>query len=272
MSRARLVALGVLFGAALAVSCGEPQSSPTLGTNSNWFTACGDDGDCARRTSCECARCTRTCSVDADCDGLRDAHCVAASDPSARSQCAASEAPSGLCLPSCSPGACPEDQACIGESCVSSVLPDNAFCAPAASPAADDRTREDELFALVQAMRAAGGVACGSGAPSAPVGTALRASAALRCAARVFAADVDATGAQGLVDSSGRGTEERMSAAGYAATRWGESFAVGSATANDALAVMLADQASCVALTRDGYSDLGVAHVGRVHVVTVGAD
>ncbi|HEV8551566.1 MAG TPA: hypothetical protein VGQ57_21105 [Polyangiaceae bacterium] len=32
------------------------------------------------------------------------------------------------------------------------------------------------------------------------------------------------------------------------------------------------DQASCVALTRDDYTDLGVARVGRVQVVTVAAD
>jgi uncharacterized protein YkwD len=272
MNRARFIVAGALLGGAVAPACGPPTSAQTLGTNSNWFSECSDDADCARRTSCQCARCTRSCDVDADCEGLADAHCVSASEPASRSQCLESEASSGLCLPSCTPGGCPEDQACIDASCVSNALPANAFCAPEAAPLAPERTQEDELFALVQTLRSTGGVSCGSNAPSVPAGVALRASAPLRCAARVFAADIDANGTQSLVDSSGRSTKERMSAAGYVPKLWGESFAVGSSTASDALAVMLADQASCIAVTRDGYTDLGVAYVGRVYVVTIGSD
>ena len=272
MSRARFSVAAAFLAFAALVSCSDPASSPTLGTNSNWFLACSEDGDCSGTTSCECARCTRACDVDADCNGLDDAHCVSPSEPSALSQCPASEPTAGLCLPRCAPGACPEDQACVGESCVSNALPDNAFCAPVAAPDAPDRTQEDELFELVQTLRAEGGVSCGQNAPSVPAGTAVRASAALRCAARVFASDIDATGTQSLVDSSGRNTEQRMSAAGYVPKLWGESFAAGSSSPSDALAIMLGDQASCVALTRDGYSDLGVAHVGHVHVVTLGSD
>lgn len=152
------------------------------------------------------------------------------------------------------------------------MLPARAFCAPVAAADAVERTQEDELFALVQTLRSTGGVACGTNPSSGAASVGLRASAPLRCAARVFAADVDATGSQSLVDSSGRSTKERMGAAGYVPSLWGESFAVGSSSASDALAVMLADQASCVALTRDGYTDLGVAYVGRVYVVTLGSD
>jgi uncharacterized protein YkwD len=271
MSSARFIAAGALLGL-IAAGCSDPTASPTLGTNSNWFTACSDDGSCSRTTSCECARCTRACETDADCRGLAGAHCALANEPAPRSQCLAAETSAGLCLPSCTPGSCAEDQACIGESCVSNALPDNAFCAPVAAPNAPERTQEDELFALVQTLRAAGGVACGTNAPSVAAGSAARASASLRCAARVFAADIDANGAQSLVDSSGRNTKERLGAAGYTPNLWGESFAVGSSSASDALAVMLAEQSSCVALTRDGYTDLGVANVGRAYVVTLASD
>jgi hypothetical protein len=272
MIRARLFAAGALLGGVLAAACNEPGSSPTLGTNSNWFSACTEDGDCSAATSCRCARCTRTCDADADCHGLDDAHCAQGTEPATRSQCWSDATPAGICLPRCTPGACPEDEACVGGSCVASALPDDAFCAPASAPSAPDRTREDELFELVQAMRAAGGITCGTNAPSVPASIALAASAPLRCAARVFAADLDTTGAQSLVDSSGRSTEQRLRAAGYVPKLWGESFAFSASSASDALAIMLEGQSACVALTQDGYTDLGVAHVGGVYVATLGGE
>ncbi len=88
----------------------------------------------------------------------------------------------------------------------------------------------------------------------------------------MLAADIDATGNQSLVDSSGRNTTERLAAAGYTQSLWSESFAIDTSSPNEALSIMLADPTSCVGLTRDGYTDLGVAAVGRAYVVTLGAE
>jgi uncharacterized protein YkwD len=271
MNDRRCPAWFVTIGLVLLAGCGEPKSSPTLGTNSNWFVTCRDDGQCSGSARCECTRCTRTCSADTDCSGLGDARCAISSDASSLSQCRA-DRPAGICLARCVHGSCAEDEACVAGSCVSNALPDDDFCAGVAPASAEDRTREDDLFELVQAMRAAGGVSCGSNPSSIPASAPLRSNASLTCAARVLAADLDATGNLSLIDSSGRGTGERLQAAGYAANLWAESFALASASANDALAVMLADTSSCTGLTRAGYVELGVAHVGRAYVATLGSE
>ena len=268
-------ALHLLSATALVLSslvgCGDPKSSPTLGTNSNWFVTCHEDGECHGATRCECARCTATCSSDADCSDLAAARCASNGDAAGLSQCRDDDAPPGICLPRCAPGACADDEACVAGSCVSNALPANDFCAPVASLAADDRTLVDELFELIQATRAAGGVTCGTNPSSSPAPAPLRASGSLTCAARVLAADLDATGAGSLIDSSGRSTQDRLAAAGYSPNLWAESFAFGASSASAALAFMLADPSSCVGLTRPGYTDVGVAHVGRTYVATLGS-
>lgn len=121
-------------------------------------------------------------------------------------------------------------------------------------------------------MRADGGISCGAGAASVPASSPVRTDGRLRCAARALAADIDAEGTRGLVDSSGRSTRDRLEAAGYVATFWAEGYALGSRTPNDALAVILGDESACSGLTRNGYDALGVAHVGNAYVVTLGAE
>jgi hypothetical protein len=252
------------------VACGDPSASRTLGTNSNWFLSCDGDATCSAATTCECARCTRACESDEDCRDLPGARCAAAAESAAVSQCGGA-AGTGLCLPRCGAGECPEDQACVAGGCVSSAVPANELCAPVAQAAATDRTGADELAELVATMRSAGGVTCGSSGSSGPLSGVLAVSGTLRCASRVLATDIDQNGTRSLLDSSGRTTDERLSAAGYAPNLWAESYAVGSRTASDALAVMLADPPSCTGLTRDGYTDLGTARVGRAWVVTLAA-
>jgi hypothetical protein len=269
---ARDSAFLLLVAGVVAGSCGDPTSSPTLGTNSNWLVVCTDDGDCTGAARCECARCTRGCDADAACGAIEGGRCALASTPAVLSQCGAETPLAGLCLLGCSPGDCAETEACVSGACVTGLLPDNDFCSPVAASTRELRAGEDELFELVQALRAAGGVACGTNAPSSPASVAVRADGRLRCAARVLATDIDAQGTRGLTDSNGRDSRERLQAAGYAATFWAEGYAVAARTASDALAVMLADDAACSGLTRDGYAALGVAHVGTAYVVTLGAD
>jgi len=78
-----------------------------------------------------------------------------------QSQCAAetSAVSVGLCLPRCTPGACPSGQACIAGSCVIHELPAVGLCAPVAERPEADRVAEESLLELVQQMRTQGGVA-----------------------------------------------------------------------------------------------------------------
>lgn len=267
----RLDAIRWLGALVLIAACGTPRASPTLGTNSNWLVACADDGECTGAASCECARCTRTCEADADCSAVGNARCVLAATPAALSQCGVDSESAGICLRGCAAGECAESEACIEGACVTNAMPDNDFCAAVPASTNELRADEDELFELVQAMRAAGGVTCGSSAASTPASTPVGADGRLRCAARALAADIDSEGTRGLVDSSGRNTRDRLQAAGYAATLWAEGYAIASRTPNDALGVILTDESACSGLTRDGYTALGVAHVGNAYVVTLGA-
>jgi len=272
VSALRAAWCGLWLAPVVFVACSDPKSSQTLGTNSNWFVECSDDADCTGAARCECARCTRGCESERDCSGIAHAHCAVAATPAALSQCSAEATASGICLEACSAGDCTDSEACIAGTCVSRALPENDFCAAFATAGQDERASEDELFALLQNLRAAGGIPCGSGAAAPPASVSVRANGALFCAARVFAADIEGQGTRGLVDSSGRGTRERLQAAGYAARLWAEAFAVSSPSANDALGVMLADESACTGLTRDGYTELGVARVGDTYVVTLGAE
>ncbi len=268
----RKLAGSLLALAALAFfGCQEPAVTPTAGSNSNWLVSCELDDACPGTTSCVCSRCTRSCETDADCAGLVDARCAQPAEAATVSECRDATS-GGLCLPRCEAGSCAGEQACVAGASVLDPAPTGDFCAPVAAAEDAARVREDELAGLVQAMREAGGVTCGANAPSEPALTVLRFRGNLRCAARVLAADVDAGGARGLTDSTGRTTRDRLSAAGYADSIWAEAYAVDAATASDALAIMLGDESSCVALTRAGYADLGVGSVGEANVVTLAAE
>jgi hypothetical protein len=150
--------------------------------------------------------------------------------------------------------------------------PAGPFCDAVSTAEPSSRVREDELLALVQAMREAGGVTCGAAAPSAPIPVLLRHRGSLRCAARVLAVDVDAGTNRPLIDASGRNTLDRLTAAGYPDALWAEGYVVNADTATDALAVMLAEETSCAILTRDGFTDVGIGSVGRATVVTLAAE
>lgn len=269
MSRKLGAALLLLLAA--ASSCGEPSSTPTAGSNSNWLVSCELDAHCSGATSCVCTRCTRSCETDADCAGLGDVRCALPADAAGASECGDTTS-LGLCLPRCEAGGCDGGQACVAGACVLDPAPSGPFCGAVSSAEPSARVREDELLALVQEMRETGGVTCGTAAPSEPVPTLLRHRGSLRCAARVLAVDVDAGTNRQLVDASGRDTGDRLAASGYPDALWAEGYVVNATTASDALAVMLADETSCAILTSDGFTDVGVGSVGRATVVTLAAE
>jgi hypothetical protein len=250
----------------------DPPAGPSVGTNSNWLRACSTSAECGDLPTCECGACTAPCADDGECDGIEDARCARVDDPAAWAECEsrAPELTGGLCLPRCDPGSCGDGQACVSGACVLAPLPEVAFCAGVADWDGGARTREEELLALLQDLRVAGGAACtGGDAPPAP---ALRFDPRLVCAARVWASEIEESGDAAPQDSQGRTGGDRVRAAGYVPRMWWESYAFDTTSAERALDVMLGDGASCAQLTDPVYTDIGVGSIGDTLVVTVATE
>jgi hypothetical protein len=133
-----------------------------------------------------------------------------------------------------------------------------------------DRASEDELYALLQAVRVDGGAVCGGDAPSLAVSP-LRIDSRLRCASRVLSVDLEETRNLGLVDSLGRNTQQRLSLVGYEPGSWGESYAL-ETTASQALSAMMTDVDSCQRFVNASFLDIGVGASGDGYIVTIGAE
>jgi uncharacterized protein YkwD len=150
-------------------------------------------------------------------------------------------------------------------------LPDVPFCDRVADRERRDRTREDELLEHLQTVRTDGGTRCGNGQASRSVAP-LRLDARLLCSARVRALDLEATRDPSPVDSVGRDTQDRFTAAGYTARMWGESFAVDADDAGRALELMLDDVDSCARLVDAAFGDVGVGSAGSTMVIAIASE
>jgi hypothetical protein len=252
--------------------CDDRPSAPTVGSNSNWLKACSAEAPCAAPTTCRCGACTADCSVDADCSGLANAVCAPGNGTSAWAICQTDQPAltQGICLPRCEPGACIEGQACVGGQCVLVSLPAVDFCVPVVSRPEEARREEEEFLEQLQTTRTAGGVTCGTNGP-APAAPPLRLDTRLVCAARVLATELDQGLTRSLIDSQGRGTQQRMTLVGYAWTAWGEAYQTAS-SATQAMQAMLADADGCTMVTTTRIRDIAVGRSGNIYVVTVGAE
>jgi hypothetical protein len=262
----------------LLLACQDPNRpapTPSVGSNSNWLRACTTDDDCGDLPACRCGTCTADCDADRACSSFDAARCAFSDDPAVWATCQSSEAPLavGICLPRCEPGECADGQLCVERACVPARLPDGPLCAAVAEAGAEQRTREEELLALIAAQRSAGALRCGSEGSAAAAAPALRLDTRLWCAARVLARDLSAAGGPrgGLLDAEGRDTQARLREVGYAAQLWGESFAVRAESVEDALRLMLLDLDSCQRLANARFRDVGVGNDGTSWVVTIGA-
>jgi hypothetical protein len=246
----------------------EPIGPSVVGGNSNWLIACGSAVDCSapQIPECACGVCTVGCSSDDDCAEIEGARCALEEHPASRSVCASAMS-EGICLPGCEPGECNAAQACVDGACVPAVLPENAFCAEASASDAD-RAFEDELLALVNQRRSAGDLVCAGAAASTPQ-LELRFDPRLRCAARRLAIDIAETRMQGVLDSEGRGTGDRLPLASYEASQWYEGFALEADSAEAALALMLNDAGVCTALASASFRDIGTAASADAFVLLV---
>lgn len=268
--------LGALsWASALALvvtaACGDDETSPHTGSNSNWLVACVDEGDCAAGGECLCGACSRACDDDLDCGSLEGALCSSVDDGASITQCGAGEPSIGLCLPGCEPGSCAQGQSCVAGACVIAELPDTEFCDPARAPSPAERTAEEELLVHIQQGRVAGRTTCTSAETPAPAPP-LRLDGRLSCVARVRAVDQANTGVTGPADSQGRDAAERASLAGYDVSLWWESYAYNVASGNQAYNQLLDDPNSCPELGNPQYTDVGVGASGDVFVVLLAAD
>ncbi len=271
MRNARSASLAVLGFIAIGLSgCNSPQQEPTAGSNSNWLHACEQASECTNVTACTCGACTRTCANDTDCAGLGSARCALDVSPATWATCQSNQPNlTGICLPACEAGGCQNGQACVNNFCSLLTIPSSSFCSNVGDWQQAGRTGEDQLLDLIQQSRVAAGVTCGTGAASLPV-PALRLDARLTCAARVFASDLAASGGTTLIDSQGRNTRTRLTAAGYSDSLWAEGFTRASSV-NKAFSLMLADTNVCPALVSSSYVDVGIGVSGNVYVVTLAA-
>jgi hypothetical protein len=264
---------GVVGALAVFVSsCSEPTESVSDGSNTNWLLQCTESTECGLDTSCTCGVCSKRCETNAGCGSLARARCAEQADAAWLSTCSATpDGTSGVCLPACEAGTCEPGQACVSGACAFVSPPNTAFCAGSDAAEPDSRRRADELLDAIQAVRVAGGVSCGTDAPSEP-GVPLRLDARVFCAAAVHAAEMNATRVLSLIDSEGRDTEARLDAAGYTADFWAEGFALSNQSASAALDIMLDDRDACRGLTAPNTTDAGVASVGDAWVIVLGAE
>jgi uncharacterized protein YkwD len=105
--------------------------------------------------------------------------------------------------------------------------------------------------------------------PPAPL---FRLDARLTCVARIRALDIQSTGVVDALDSAGRTAEQRLAAATYGQTLWGESFAIDVTSPEQALALMRADASSCQRLSDAAFVDVGVGVASGVAVVLIGVE
>jgi len=258
---------------ALAMSCSEPNGSPTVGSNTNWLTACEINSECVDKLQCYCGACSKDCSVDRDCASYPGTACVLSAEDAAVALCrgATTWSNPGICLPRCRPGGCAANQTCALGACVPLVLPVSEFCSTAATPTLVNRTREEELVEAVEQARTQGGIDCGTGSVSAALGF-VRVDPRLTCAARVLAQDLAATGGRTLTDSAGHTTTNRLGLVGYNARIWVEGFTRDMTSASAAIVAMLGDSSFCAGISNASVSDIGVGHYGNVYVVTLAAE
>lgn len=253
--------------------CSEPTSTPQVGSNTNWLTACDLGAECSASLSCNCGVCSKTCESDADCSSFSDTVCLPQADTAAKALCGGSVtwASQGICLPRCEPGGCGEQLACALGACVPMALPNSAFCSPVAASVADSQTREDELALAVEQARSTGGLTCGNGTAIGKMPY-VRVDPRLTCAARALAQDMAATGSQSLTDSVGRTTTDRLRLAGYQALSWAEGYAWDTTSASAALTLMLADADFCTGFANASLADMGVGYVDNTYVLTLAVE
>lgn len=137
---------------------------------------------------------------------------------------------------------------------------DTPYCFPVAGPMKWPEplpTWEDEVVALVNQARAAGGD-CGTNGTFAPTGP-LTVNASLHCAARVHSKDMADRNFFSHTNPDGEDPFDRMAEAGYGSyAQQGENIAAGTMTAKDTVDGWLASDGHCANMLDPTYREIGV--------------
>jgi hypothetical protein len=152
-------------------------------------------------------------------------------------------------------------------------VPGTLYCSLAASWSADWAAQEDELFQYINQLRGGTGNGCAghSNLGNAPP---LTLSPALRCSARLHAADMAGRGFFSQTNPDGVGPSQRMAIAGFPNSAAAEDIGSGTITRVGPGVVsfpdvMVAGEAQSCALADPNLQYAGVGHYGNFWVIDV---
>lgn len=148
-------------------------------------------------------------------------------------------------------------------------IPDNVYCDAVTDWDAMWIAFEDQVLELVNQQRAAG-ADCGSAGTFDPVEPLIM-HGALRCAARNHAMDMATRDYFDHYTPEGLGPAERLDAAGYSGSTWGENIAWGYATPADVVSGWMSSPGHCANVMRSGFTETGIGfYEGRLWTQTFG--
>jgi glucuronoarabinoxylan endo-1,4-beta-xylanase len=118
------------------LACSPEDSSPMVGSQTNWLKTCQSRDDCDG-LECVCGVCTARCDDAAACERLEGASCIPADDMGAVALCGGEAPADDICLPRCQDG-CAAGTSCLQGVCVPDAIAEaegDAQVEPDAGPA-----------------------------------------------------------------------------------------------------------------------------------------
>ncbi|MEZ4383028.1 MAG: CAP domain-containing protein [Nannocystaceae bacterium] len=143
--------------------------------------------------------------------------------------------------------------------CADPEVPDIAYCDDVADWDEAAAASEEEVLELVNQRRAAG-ASCGGAGSFAPA-PALTMNASLRCAARKHSQDMVDRDYFAHTSPDGGSPADRIAAAEYSYSTWGENIAGGSATAAGVVDQWMGSDGHCSNIMSPAFTELGVGYV-----------
>lgn len=137
----------------------------------------------------------------------------------------------------------------------SADVPAGAHCEPVAVWDEASAAAEEEMLELINQQRAAG-------AYCAPATHTLDLAPELRCAARLHSKDMVERDFYSTINPDGLSPGDRVYAAGYDGSIWGENVTRGYVTAADAMADLMSSESLCINIMDPDYRYIGLGRFG----------
>lgn len=139
-----------------------------------------------------------------------------------------------------------------------SELPNNEYCNSLGDWPDASTSFEQQVLALVNDRRSEG-ADCGSEGSFEPAGE-LTMNAALTCAARNHAKDMNVRDFFDHTNPDGDTMTERIDAAGYEPSAWGENIALGQSTPDAVMSSWMTSPGHCANIMNPSFTELGVGY------------